>query len=780
MFQIEINGQLVDANDGQMVIDAADEAGVYIPRFCYHKKLSVAANCRMCLVEVEKMGKPVPACATPATAGMKVFTQSKKALDAQKSVMEFLLINHPLDCPICDQGGECELQDLAVGYGDDVGRYSEGKRAVADEDIGPLVATEMTRCIHCTRCVRFGTEIAGVRELGMTGRGEKSRIGTYVKHFMQSQVSGNIIDLCPVGALTSKPYRFTARAWEMSQQQSIAAHDCLGSNIYAHTRGYEYSSYREVMRVVPRDNEAINETWLSDRDRFSYEGLHKDLRLTGPMLKKEGKWFQVDWSVALNEVANRLRDIITTQTPDQLAAIASPSSTTEECYLLQKLLRDLGCNNIDHRLHTTDFSQQEKMPLFPGMDGEIAETDCMNAILLVGSDIQREQPLMGLRVRKANLNGATIMRIGSINYDVNFSLTENVLTTPSTFVESLVSLHDALKSSSMNHPMAAHLKNASKSLIILGAQAEAHPEASTIRALCSAIASLSDSSMATMTLGANSAGAWIAGAVPHRKAAGESLEVAGLNAKTLFSEQRAAYLLMNVDPEHDLIYSAKAISALKAAKLVVSLSPYMSSVHADLADVLLPISPFTETDGTFVNVEGRWQSFKAVSPPFAEVRPAWKVLRVLGNLLELKGYDYVCASEIRNECQKLLEKITAPTENLLIQPKKSEQSDQKCQLIFEWPTVCIDAVTRRAAALKATLAVADQSIGVNEKTAQLFGVLQGDRLSVKQGSAMVILSVNIDSRVPDRSLLLPKGVQATSGFGDGEAEIVVQRGEHHA
>ncbi len=780
MFKIEINGQLVDANDGQMVIDAADEAGVYIPRFCYHKKLSVAANCRMCLVEVEKMGKPVPACATPATAGMKVFTQSKKALDAQKSVMEFLLINHPLDCPICDQGGECELQDLAVGYGDDVGRYSEGKRAVPDEDIGPLVATEMTRCIHCTRCVRFGTEIAGVRELGMTGRGEKSRIGTYVKHFMSSEVSGNIIDLCPVGALTSKPYRFTARAWEMSQHRSVAAHDCLGSNINVHTRGFEYSDFREVMRVVPRDNESINETWLSDRDRFSYQGLHKDYRLTGPMIKKEDKWFQVDWPTALNFAVNRLRDIISTQAPNQLAAIASPNSTTEELYLLQKILRDLGSNNIDHRLRQTDFSQQEKMPLFPGMNIELAAIDSMEAILLVGSDIRREQPLAGVRVRKASLNGANIMRIGVVNNDVHFKLSEDIQTSTDALVSTLSAVLDALKSSDANHPIAKQLKSATKSLIILGAEAQSHPEATTIRALCSAIAAQVQASLATMTNGANSAGAWIAGAIPHRKAAGESIEPVGLNAATLFSEQRAAYVLINVEPEHDLIHSAKAMAALKAAEFVVSLSPYMSAIQAEIADVLLPIAPFTETDGTFVNVEGRWQSFSAVSPPFADVRPGWKVLRVLGNLFELKGYDYVCASEIKEECQKLLEHFKAPEENISLDLKNVKNSDQKLKLILEWPMVCTDAVTRRASALQQTLSDAQKAVNINAQTANQLGIKEGRTLHLKQGGLSIEMPVCINDRVPDHSILIPKGIEATSGFGDIFADITVQQGEHHA
>jgi NADH-quinone oxidoreductase subunit G len=780
MFTIEINGETVNANDGQMVIDAADDAGVYIPRFCYHKKLSVAANCRMCLVEVEKMGKPVPACATPATAGMKVYTQSKKALDAQKSVMEFLLINHPLDCPICDQGGECELQDLAVGYGDDVGRYSEGKRAVADEDIGPLVSTEMTRCILCTRCVRFGTEIAGLRELGMTGRGEKSRIGTYVKHFMSSEVSGNIIDLCPVGALTSRPYRFTARAWEMKQHHSIAPHDCLGSNIYVHTRGYEYSDYREVMRVVPRENESINETWLSDRDRFSYEGLRKDHRLTGPMIKKDGKWLQVDWATALNFTANRLSDILKTKTPEQLGVIASPSATTEELYLLQKLARDLGSNNIDHRLQQSDFSQQENRPLFPGMTGELAELDTMKAILLVGSDIRREQPLAALRVRKASLHGGTVMRIASIDSDVNFKLVENVHTTPSSLVSTLKAVVDSLISSADNNSVAKHLKSAEKSAIILGAEAQSHPQATAIRALCLEMAELTGACLVTMTVGSNSAGAWIAGAVPHRKAAGEAVVAAGLNAQTMFSQPRAAYLLMNVEPEHDLIHSAPAIAALKAADFVVSLSPYMSEVQAEVADVLLPIAPFTETDGTYVNVEGRWQSFKAVSPPYAEVRPGWKVLRVLGNLLELRGYDYVCASEIRQELEHLLQHVTAPVEQTTLDKNDLSNAQKGLHVIYEWPAVCIDALSRRAGALQATLPATQQCISLNAKMAQQLGLVAEDRITVKQGAAQIVVAFCVDARVPDQSVLIPKGIAATSGFGDVLPEIIVQRGENHA
>ncbi|MDQ2994579.1 MAG: NADH-quinone oxidoreductase subunit NuoG [Pseudomonadota bacterium] len=752
-----------------MVIDAADDAGVYIPRFCYHKKLSVAANCRMCLVEIEKVGKPMPACATPATAGMKVFTQSEKAISAQRAVMEFLLINHPLDCPICDQGGECELQDLSIGYGDDIGRYTEGKRAIADEDLGPLISTEMTRCIYCTRCVRFGTEIAGIREMGMTGRGENSRIGTYVKHFVQSEVSGNIIDLCPVGALTNKPYRFTARAWEMKQHRSVAAHDCLGSNIYVHTRGYEYSDYREVMRIVPCENESINETWISDRDRYSYEGLKTDLRLPGPMLKKDGKWLQVDWSTALNFTTNRLQEIVAAKGGDQIAALAAPSSTLEELYLLQKILRELGSNNIDHRLRQNDFSQQEKFGLAPGMNCSIADLDHMGAIFLVGADLRREQPIANLRVRKASLNGGMVMRLGVINHDVNFDLAEDMLTSVDQLVEELTTV--------ANGKIAAQLKQAENAVIIVGALALQHPQASEIIALSKSLAETTGAKLAIMTDGANSAGAWLAGAVPHRQAAGEAVAQSGLDAQAMMKQPRAAYLLMNVEPEHDVAAPAETLRALAAADLVVCFTPYMSEHQADYAHVLLPIAPFTETDGTFVNVEQRWQSFKAASLPFGEVRPGWKVLRVLANLLELPGYDFTCSSQIRDEVKQLVEHAQPLQSSVSPTSNKTQASSSALTAILTWPMYCHDVITRRAAALQATLSDQQKSLRVNSRTAEANGVVAGERIVAQHGHAKIAMRIDIDDAVPDNSVLIPMGLRETAGFGAAFAEITLQRGD---
>lgn len=438
MANIEINGKPLQVTDGAMVIEAADNAGITIPRFCYHNKLSVAANCRMCLVEIEKVAKPVPACATPVTDGMKIFTKSTMALDAQKSVMEFLLINHPLDCPICDQGGECELQDIAVGFGQDISRYAEQKRVVADKDIGPLISTEMTRCIHCTRCVRFGQEVAGIMELGATGRGENMRIGTYVERTVASEMSGNVIDLCPVGALTSKPYRYSGRPWENNQAKSIAAHDCLGSNIEIETRR------NKVMRVLPDDNEAINELWLSDRDRFSYLGLKHEDRLQSPMIKQGNVWKEVDWQTALNYAYEGLKTVIKKDGVENIGALVSPSATVEEMYLTQKLMRGMGSNNIDHRLRQSDFSDQDIAPQFPALGQSLTDLENNDAVLLVGSWIRKDQPIAGHRIRKASRNGAKIMAVNAVDFDLNFDVEEKMITSPAEMVNSLAAITKAL------------------------------------------------------------------------------------------------------------------------------------------------------------------------------------------------------------------------------------------------------------------------------------------------------------------------------------------------
>ncbi|TAK77764.1 MAG: NADH dehydrogenase (quinone) subunit G, partial [Gammaproteobacteria bacterium] len=446
--EIEIDGQKLTAKPNQMVIQVADEAGIYIPRFCYHKHLSIAANCRMCLVEVEKSPKALPACATPVIPGMKVFTKSQKTIEAQRAVMEFLLINHPLDCPICDQGGECELQDLAMGYGSDTSHYCESKRAVADKNLGPLVATDMTRCIYCTRCIRFGTEIAGIRELGDVNRGEHSRVTTFVEQALTSEVSGNIIDLCPVGALTSKPYRFKARPWELEQAPSISPHDCLGSNLHVHTRS------GKVMRVVSRENKQINETWLSDRDRFSYTGLYHADRLEEPLVKMEGEWKVVEWQKALELAAEKLHAVIAEYGADKIGALASPNATLEELYLLQKIIRGLGSPHIDHRLREIDTRDQAAMPAFPGLNMSLAELEQCDAVLLIGSNLRKEQPLAAVRLRKASLNGAAIMAVNSVDYDFNFNLQAKNIVAPHAMVGVLAELVEAVQDNKP-HPMAA-------------------------------------------------------------------------------------------------------------------------------------------------------------------------------------------------------------------------------------------------------------------------------------------------------------------------------------
>ncbi|HLB30316.1 MAG TPA: NADH-quinone oxidoreductase subunit NuoG, partial [Gammaproteobacteria bacterium] len=538
---IEVNGKTLAARKGQMLIEVTDANGIYVPRFCYHKKLTVAANCRMCLVEVEKAPKPVPACATPVMNGMKVFTRSPLAVEAQKSVMEFLLINHPLDCPICDQGGECELQDLAMGYGRDASRYLERKRAVGDQDIGPLVQTEMTRCIHCTRCVRFGEEIAGLRELGVTGRGEQMLIGTYVEKAMESELSGNVIDLCPVGALSSKPFRFSARTWEMRQIPGIAPHDGIGSNVHFHVKG------QQVKRVVPAENEAINEVWLSDRDRFSYEGLYSDDRLTTPMVKQGEDWREVDWMTAFEVIKDRLGLILNAGGPARIGALAAPTSTTEEMYLLQRFMRALGSNNIDHRLRQADFSDDAEAPLFPWLGLSIVDLEHLDAALLVGGNVRKQQPLLNHRLRKAAGKGAAIMAVNPVDYEFNYPLAARVIAGPGQLPAALAGIIQALLEAGrilpdpaaaallngiqadVNHrAIADRLLNAGKAAVLLGDLAMHLPGLPALRYLSGLIAAMTGARFGYLGMAANSSGAWLAGAVPHRLPGGRPAPHAGL------------------------------------------------------------------------------------------------------------------------------------------------------------------------------------------------------------------------------------------------------------
>jgi len=657
---IEIDGKKLVADVGSMIIEVADDADIYIPRFCYHKKLSVAANCRMCMVDVSSLPKAVPACATPVADGMVIQTQTAKAVDAQKSVMEFLLINHPLDCPVCDQGGECELQDLSIGYGEDVSRYAEGKRVVKDKNLGSLIATDMTRCIHCTRCVRFGQEIVGIREMGATGRGEHIEIGTYIESTMDSEVSANIIDLCPVGALTAKPSRYKARAWELQESPSIAAHDCLGSNVNVHHRR------GEIIRIVPRENESINEVWLSDRDRFSYQSLVDGERLLKPRIKKDGQWQECDWETALNTAVSEMKRIIGVSKGENFGTLIGNNSTLEESFLAQKVMRGLGCNNIDFRIRRRDFSADGKGRVSSGFNFPMQDLDDMDATLLVAGDIRHEQPLTSLRVRKATGFGK-VMAINPFDGEYNFRLGYEIQPEPHLLAQEFscvlaaaiesrpdsvnAEVKDWLKDISfeeVHQQIVNELVSGEKSCILLGVYVQEHPQAEVINWLAEQLAKVTDSKWGYMTQGCNAAGNKIAGAVPnHSEIGGPS--ALGKNAKQMLTESLKGYLIHNCEPDVESLWSEQALENFKKAECVVALTSYADGRMSEYATVMLPIAGNYETSGTFVNVEGRWQSFSAAVSAPGEARPAWKVLRVLGNLLDVNGFDYESSVQIRDE-----------------------------------------------------------------------------------------------------------------------------------
>ncbi|MFO9394502.1 NADH-quinone oxidoreductase subunit NuoG [Legionella pneumophila serogroup 1] len=783
MATIEIDGKTFEAENGKMIIEVADEAGIYIPRFCYHKKLSVAANCRMCLVEVENGRKPVPACATPITNGMKVFTKSEQAIHSQKVVMEFLLINHPLDCPICDQGGECELQDISMGFGADKSEYTESKRAVDDENLGTLISTEMTRCIHCTRCVRFGEEIAGVRELGATGRGEKTQIGTYVEHSMTSEVSGNIIDLCPVGALTSKPYRFKARAWELTQNDSVAPHDCLGSNVHIHTRN------NKLMRVVPRENESINETWLSDRDRFSYLGLNAASRASKPQIKKNGQWEAVDWETALKFAAEGISRVIKQHGPEQMAAFASSSSTLEEMYLLQKLMRELGVQNLDHRLQQIDFRDQAFLPTTPVSTLPYAEIDHQNSILLIGCNIHREVPLAGTRVRKAFRNGAKIYALNPVDFDYHFDLSGRVIISPLEMPMQLAKLALALTSELASLPeevqklliglevdkqtkqIAQSLKE-DKACLITGAIVENHPEASLLRTLAAIVQKLSGAKLVRLTTGANSAGACIAGMLPHRTVAGKSIAEPGLNVQEALNSKLKGYLLMGVEPGYDFANPAGARQSMLAAEFVVLLSAYEHESMHDYADVILPIAPYAETSGTYINIDNTWQTVKGAMLPLGESRPAWKVLRVLGNLLHCKKFDYTSTEDILEEVKEAVS-MTMEHEYEPYYPESLPVINQSLVRVGEWPLYRIDAITRNAKELQLCAASESACIRIHPSTADRLKL--EEIATVSQGDIEITLPLKRDERIAVDVVWVANAMPETVDLGHSFAAITIKR-----
>jgi NADH-quinone oxidoreductase subunit G len=669
---IEVNGVALKARKGQMIMQVTDPAEIYIPRFCYHDKLTVAANCRMCLVEVEKAPKPLPACATPVIEGMKVFTKSPKAIAAQRATMEFLLINHPLDCPICDQGGECELQDLALGFGRDISRFSERKRVVKDKNLGPLVSTDMTRCIHCTRCVRFGAEIQGYPQMGTTGRGEHMEVGTYIEHSVDHELSANIIDLCPVGALNNKPFRYHARAWEMTQAALVSPHDAFGTNLYAHVlRG-------KLMRMVPRENEAINETWIADRDRFGFEGMYSADRVAQPMVRSNGALKVVDWEVALTAAAEGLQSAARAHGGAAAGFLTSPMATVEELYLLAQIARGLKCGNIDHRLRQLDFRAQENEAGYPNLGVAIAEAEQLDGVLIIGSNLRHEMPLLAHRIRKAAVKGASVGFLNPRRFEYMFPVAGYHLAETDMVGELTALVNAAAGLAGKPVPagvVSAAVRDSHRALIgtlchgarravILGTLAQRHPAYSQLKSLSTALAEICGASVGVITEGANSAGAYLAGAVPHREPGGAPAAAVGLSARAMLESALKAYVLFGgIDPANDL---GAAATALEAADWVVAITTHLPESLRAVAHVVLPIGSFAETSGTYVNGEGRWQSWSGAAKLPGESRPGWKVLRVLANLLNLRGVDYDSSEEIRDALQTLCGKRVEPERSAIL------------------------------------------------------------------------------------------------------------------
>ncbi len=760
MIEIELDGQKVEVVEGSTVMHAADRAGTYIPHFCYHKKLSIAANCRMCLVEVEKAPKPMPACATPATQGMIVRTRSEKALKAQQSVMEFLLINHPLDCPICDQGGECQLQDLAVGYGASESRYDEEKRVVFKKEVGPLISmAEMTRCIHCTRCVRFGQEVAGVMELGMIHRGEHSEITTVVGETIDSELSGNMIDVCPVGALTSKPFRYSARTWELSRRKSVSPHDGTGANLIVQVKN------NKVLRVVPLENEDVNECWLADRDRFSYEAVNSDERLTAPMIKQGGEWKTVDWTTALEYVANGLKQIKADHGAKSIGALGSAQSTVEELHLLAKLVRGLGSENIDYRTRHADFANVGGVRW---LGTSIASLSMLQSVLVVGSFLRKDHPLFAQRIRQAARKGAKVHGIHAVQDDWLMPLANSVSIAPSQWVQALAEVASAIAGSkgvtapvsatagSVAQAVAASLLSGERKAVLLGNAAAQHPQASQLLSLAHWIGEQTGASVGYLTEAGNTVGAQLVNALPGN---------GGLNAGQMLSGSLKACVLLNVEPSFDAANASAAVASLQGAEMVIALTPFKTAA-VESADVLLPITPFTETSGTFVNAEGRVQSFHGVVKPLGDTRPAWKVLRVLGNLLGIKGFDFETSEEVRAEALGDLSTVASRLSNRASPASASSPAATSAlERIADVPIYATDSLVRRATSLQLTADAKPPVASLPPALWSQLGLAEGATVRVSQGAAQAVLPAQLDATLAATAVRVPTTVLLGAMFG---------------
>jgi NADH-quinone oxidoreductase subunit G len=770
MVEIEIDGRKVQAQEGSMVIRAAEENGTFIPHFCYHKKLSIAANCRMCLVDIEKAPKPMPACATPVTQGMIIRTKSEKAIKAQQGVMEFLLINHPLDCPICDQGGECQLQDLAVGYGGSSSRYEEEKRVVYKKDVGPLISMEeMSRCIQCTRCVRFGQEVAGVMELGMQHRGEHSEIATFVGRSIDSELSGNMIDICPVGALTSKPFRYSARTWELSRRKSVSPHDATGSNLIVQVKN------GKVLRVVPLENEDVNECWIADRDRFSYEALNSAERLTKPQIKQGGQWREVDWTTALEYVANGLKGVKNDHGASAIGALATEHSTVEELFLLGQLVRGLGSDNVDTRLRNADFTVGAGARWL-GLP--IADLSSLDRALVVGSFLRKDHPLFASRLRQAAKRGAQISAIGAATDDWLIPLAQRVTVAPSAWVQALADVAVAVANqqgidipvngtaTDAAKAIAASLLSGQSKAILLGNAAAQHPQAASLQALANWLGEQTGAKVGFLSESANTVGAQLVGAQPQQ---------GGLNAAQMLNgKSLKAVVLLGVEPEFDSANPAAAVAAVQAAEMVVSLSSFQTAASA-YADVILPIAAFTETSGTFVNAEGRVQSFHGSVKPLGDARPAWKVLRVLGTMLGLQGFDFETSEEVKARALGDLAAVPATLNNATSAAITVTGSTGGLERLADLPIYSADALVRRSPALQAT---ADGKAPVASLPQALWaelGLSEGAQVKVSQDGGSAVLSAVLDASLPANVVRVPAGHALTSTLGAAFGAIRVEK-----
>ena len=763
---IEINGQSYATNPGEMIIQVADRHGIYIPRFCYHKKLSIAANCRMCLVEVAGARKPSPACATPIMGGMKVFTKSPTTLSYQKKVIEFLLINHPLDCPICDQGGECELQDIAMGYGSDISKYNETKRVFNNPTLGPLVATDMTRCIHCTRCVRFGEEISGDKELGAMGRGDYTQIGTYVAKTVNSELSGNIIDLCPVGALTSKPFKFHARAWELQQYATISGADCVGANIYAHTRR------NQLMRVVPKENESINETWIADKDRFAYTGLYSDDRVTKPMIKKANSWVNVSWEEALDFMKVAIEQTKAKDSANSISALASESATTECLYLIQKLMRQIGSNNIDTRL-----MQAVHLPLLHtgiGFDCTLNEIENADTVLLVSSYLRKEVPLVNHRVHKAVKNGAKVMAINSQVYDFNY-VVQSMQVEANEVVYALANLVKVISEKTAQpiqsavvqeivntldvspeiEALAMALITAKNLVIILGFNAILNKDFAEIYALFVVLKALLTAKGGVLSLGANAQGALFAGAASeYLPGAAKNLQK-GMNTQSIMSNKTKLLLNFGNEPEYDLVSGVQSLQSLSEINIVAVFSTYATQAMRGYADIILPITTHFEEDGSFINLSGQTQRFKAVIPPYEDSKPLWKVLRVLANLLALDGFEYNTLDEVYQELAAY-KKVTPQVDVDALLKNGLPKLQEGFNILPSVSMYATNSLLRRAKPLQKTQdSLYAQSLRISTVFASMHGLIETGAMMVELAGVQYEIDVIIDDTLALNTIMVP-------------------------